>query len=93
VIKDLSNLNPDQRRFHASQFLFPLWLLTKSKHVIIEYREKDNTPNLLVSVNSTICKKIYNQELEPLALANMMKMVNLKTNEVIPSLKNTYISK
>lgn len=93
VVKDASNLNPDQRRSHASQFLFPLWLLTKSKHVIIEYREKDNTPNLLVSVNSTICEKIYNQELEPLALANMMEMVNLKTNEVVPPLKNKNISK
>lgn len=93
VVKDVSNFNPDQRRFHASQFLFPLWLITKSKNMIIEYREKDNTPNLLVSVNSTICEKIYNQELEPLALANMMDMVDLKTNKVVPPLKNKNISK
>jgi len=88
VVKDVSNLNPKQRRFHASQFLFPLWLLTKSKQMIVEYREKDNTPNLLVSVNSIICEKIYNQELEPLALANMMKMVDLKTNKVVSSMED-----
>ncbi len=64
VVKDVSNLNPDKRRLHASQFLFPLWLLTRSKGVIIEYREKNNTPNLLLSINSTTCEKIYNGELE-----------------------------
>jgi len=88
LVKDVSNLNPKQRRFHASQFLFPLWLLTKSKQMIVEYREKDNTPNLLVSVNSIICEKIYNQELESLALANMMKMVDLKTNKVVPPMED-----
>jgi len=88
VVKDVSNLNPDQRRLHASQFLFPLWLFTKSKQVTVEYREKDNTPNLLISVNSTICEKIYNQEVEPLVLARMMKMIDLKTNKVIPTMKN-----
>jgi len=88
VVKDVSNLNPDQRRFHASQFLFPLWLFTKSKQVTVEYRGKDNAPNLLISVNSSICEKIYNQELEPLALARMMKMVDLKTNKVVPTIEN-----
>jgi hypothetical protein len=87
VVKDVSNLDPDQRRFHASQFLFPLWLLTKAKHVVIEYREKENTPNLLVSVNSTVCEKIYNKELEPMTLANKMEMVDLKTNKVIPTIE------
>lgn len=88
VVQDVSNLNPDQRRAHASQFLFPLWLFTKSKQVTVEYREKDNTPNLLISVNSTICEKIYNQELEPQALARMMKMVDLKTNKVVPIMED-----
>lgn len=88
VVKDVSNLNPDQRRFHASQFLFPLWLLTKSEQVTVEYREKDNIPNLLISANSTICEKIYNQELEPLTLARMMKMVDLKTNKIVPTMEN-----
>ena len=78
VVKDLSNLNPNKRRFHASQFLFPLWLLTRSKRVIVEYREKDNTPNLLVSSNSTICEKIYDGELEPLSLAKTMNIVDLR---------------
>ena len=88
VVKDRSNLNPDERRCHASQFLFPLWLLTKSKSVMVEYREKDNAPNLLVSVNSSICEKIYNGELEPLTLARTMDMLDLKTGKVIPPAKD-----
>jgi hypothetical protein len=88
VVKDMSNQNPEQRRFHASQFLFSLWLLTKSKQMIVEYREKDNTPNFLVSVNSNICKKIYNQELEFLYLPKRMKMVDLKMNKNIPPMED-----
>jgi len=88
VVRDRSNLNPDERRFYASQFLFPLWLLTKARSLMIEYREKDNSPNLLVSVNSSICEKIYNGELEPLTLAKTMDMVDLKTEKAIPPAKD-----
>ena len=88
VVKDVSNLNPDKRRLHASQFLFPLWLLTRSKRVIVEYREKNNTPNLLVSINSTTCEKIYTGKLEPLTLAKIMNMVNLKTKKIVPPVKD-----
>lgn len=82
VVKDISNLNPDERRFHASQFLLPLWVITHSKRVIIEYREKDNTPNFQVSANSDICEKIYKGELELLTLAKMMDMTDLKTKKI-----------
>lgn len=88
VVKDVSNLNPGKRRLHASQFLFPLWLLTRSKRVIVEYREKNNTPNLLVSINSTTCEKIYTGKLESLTLAKIMNMVNLKTKKIVPPVKD-----
>jgi len=81
VVKDISDLNPDERRFHASQFLLPLWVLAHSKRVIVEYRESDNTPNFLVSANSDTCEKIYNGELELLDLAKTMDMSDLKTKK------------
>lgn len=81
-------MDPDKRRFHASQFLFPLWLITRSKKVIVEYWEKDDTPNLLVSIDSTICEKIYNGELEPLTLAKIMEIVDLKSKKIIPPMEN-----
>ena len=82
VVKDVSNLNPDERRFHASQFLLPLWVITHSKRVIIEYREKDNTPNFQVSANSDICEKIYEGELELPSLAETMDMTDLKAKKI-----------
>jgi hypothetical protein len=87
VVKDASNLDPNKRRIHASQFLFPLWLLTRSKRVIVEYREKDNTPNLLVSANSATCEKIYTGELESSTLAKTMDVTDLKAKKIIPSAK------
>lgn len=86
VLRDMSDVDPNQRRLHALQFLFPVWLITKSKQVILEYREKNNTPNLLVSVDSGICEKIYDGELEVIALASIAKMVDLKSNRSIPTM-------
>jgi hypothetical protein len=88
IVKDVSSLNPDRRRLHASQFLFPLWLITKSKRVIVEYWENNNTPNLLVSVSSSICEGIYKGELEALSLAQKMDMTDLRTKKIIPQLKD-----
>jgi len=81
VVKDISDLNPDERRFHASQFLLPLWVFTHSKRVIVEYRESDNTPNFLVSASSDTCEKVYNGELELPSLAETMDMSDLKTKK------------
>jgi len=86
VVRDVSNLDPANRRFHASQFLFPLWLITESKKLIVEYWERDNTPNLLVSTFSDICQKIYSSELEIEELAKTMSMVDLKTKRTIKPL-------
>jgi len=83
VLRDASNSKPEMRRFHASQFLFPLWLLTEAKTLVVEYRENDNTPNLVASADSAICEKIYNGELEPLALAREMRLVDLKAKKTI----------
>ncbi len=80
IVKDISSLNPNERRSHASQFLFPLWLVTGSREVIVEYRERDNTPNVRVSTDSATCQKIYDGELDPLTLAKTMKIVKLKRN-------------
>lgn len=81
VVKDVSDLNPDERRYHASQFLFPLWFVTESRRLTVEYHEKDNTPNFLVSANSNICERIYNGEVEPVTLAKEMDIVDLKKQE------------
>lgn len=88
VVRDLSDLESDMRRFHASQFLFPLWLLTESRRLVLEYREKDNTPSLLVSTVSDICERIYNSELETLDLAKTMSIIDLKAKKASESAKD-----
>jgi hypothetical protein len=88
IVRDVSYLDPANRRFHASQFLYPLWLSTESRTLIVEYRERDNTPNLLVSTFSDICEKIYNSELEIEELAKTMHMIDLKTKRIIKPFSN-----
>lgn len=83
VVKDISDLNPNERRSHASQFLLPLWVLTHSNRVIVEYWESDNTPNFLFSANSDTCEKIYNGELELPSLAETMDISDLKTKRIV----------
>lgn len=82
IVRDVSRLNPNERRLHASQFLFPLWVLTRSRQVMVEYREKDDTPNLRVSADSATCQRIYDGEVDPMTLAETMKIVDLKTKSV-----------
>jgi hypothetical protein len=61
--------------------------------ITLEYREKNNTPNLLASVRSNVCEKIYSGELEPEALAKLANMFDLKNNKVIPPLNQGQGSK
>jgi hypothetical protein len=77
VIRDVSDLDIRDRRAHASQFLFPLWLATHSKNIVIEYRDKNNTPKLLMSIDNLTCEKISNGELDELELARKFKIVIL----------------
>jgi hypothetical protein len=87
IVKDVTNLNPNERRIHSSQFLFPLWKITRSKKVIVEYREKNGKINFMSSTNSIDCQKIYNGKLNPLALAEICELIDLKENIIIPKRK------
>lgn len=78
VIRDFSDYEPKKRRFHASQFVLFLWVVTRSRKLVVEYRERDGTPNLLAKADSTICKMVYSGELEPSSLAQKMELVDLK---------------
>jgi len=87
VVKDVSNLDPNKRRIHSTQFLFPLWEITQSKKIIVEYREKNGNPNFMASTNSVDCQKIYDGKLSPLSLAEICELIDLKTNKIIPKTK------
>lgn len=74
ILEDILCNDEKQRMIHSSQFLFRLWEITKAKNNIIEYL--DNTGNLkaIFQLDSDVCERINNGELEPLAQAEMMKI-------------------
>lgn len=83
VIKDVSDLDLKERRAHTTQFLFPLWLATRSKKLVIEYRRNDNKPDFLITTDSKTCERIYAGEEDTLTLAKRTEMVDLKTGKII----------
>jgi hypothetical protein len=81
VVKDRSSMDPNMRRLHATQFLFPVWNLSKSKDAVVEYWERNGTPNLRVRINSNICEKVFDGELDVLTIAKEMEILDLKPDD------------
>lgn len=84
VVRDVTDMDPDQRRFHASQFVYALWNYIERPHLKIEYREKDGVPNLLTIARAEDCERVANGEIEFYELASLTEMVDLKANARIP---------
>ena len=88
VVKDASKLDPELRRFHASQFIEELWLQTNSSYVTVDYLEYDGTPNLRTMASAELFEKAI-KNVEPLKIiASEVEMIDLKTNKVIPKLSD-----
>ncbi len=83
-LRDVSNLDPAQRRFHASQYVYQLWVHTNRPRVTVEYQEKDGTRSLLTTAWAQDCQRIDRSEIELHELANFTEMVDLKTGVRIP---------
>jgi hypothetical protein len=78
IIRDRTSLDPDNRRVHATQFLFPLWILSNSKNLIVEYREQNGSPNLRVKTTADLCAKVFHGELDILAIPREMEIFDLR---------------
>jgi hypothetical protein len=81
IVKDLTDNNSDERCVHASQFLYSLWLMTKSDKLIVEYRENDGSPKVLFKINSDVCEKYQRGEIEFHGIPSKMEIVILKRNQ------------
>lgn len=84
ILQDVSSMDPYKRRLHASQFVYPLWRITKSSLLEVEYRQEDGAPNFLISASADMCKKVNNGEIEFSALAGLIGMKDLRTGKCIP---------
>lgn len=79
VVKDMTNLDSFERSIHASQFLYSVWLITKSKNMRVEYWENSGNPKYSFQIGSDICELIYNGDKDFYEIANQMKIINLKS--------------
>ena len=87
VVKDVSKLDPYERKLHSVQFVGILWTVTKAQKVIVDYLERDGTPSFRTTA---LGKSFEKAEKEGLDLGEIIKeaeLVDLKTNTVIPKLK------
>lgn len=84
ILRDVSNLDPSQRRFHASQYVYQLWVHMNRPRVTVEYQEKDGTRSLLTTAWAQDCQRIERGEIAACELANLTEIVDLKTGVRIP---------
>ena len=74
VLKDTSCGNEKERMIHASQFLFRLWEITKSKNNVIKYVDSSGILRAIFELDSNICESINKGNIEPLEQARLMKI-------------------
>lgn len=59
VLADVTSQAPDARSIHASQFVYPLWIATRSQRLIIDYRTKSGNVTLRTTATAEDCRKVY----------------------------------
>ena len=74
ILKDALCDNEKKRMIHSSQFLFSLWEITKAKSNVIEYLDNTGMLKAIFQLDSNVCERINNGELEPLAQVEMMRI-------------------
>lgn len=73
TLNDLIEDDVKRRAIHSSQFLYHLWLHTKSKNVSIEYRTMSGVPYLISSTINSVCEEIFDGNEEISYLADKVK--------------------
>lgn len=58
ILNDLIDGDVKKRAIHSSQFLYQLWLHTKSINVVVEYREYGGSTYLISSTTDSVCEQI-----------------------------------
>ena len=84
VIKDMTSLDPNMRRFHTVQFVGLLWYCTKAPIVTVEYLQQDGTPNFRTRAPADLFVRIEKEQLPTSAIAEEAELTDLIKNLVIP---------
>jgi hypothetical protein len=59
VLADVTVQDADARSIHASQFVYPLWIATRSQQLIIDYKAKSGNVTLRTTATAEDCRKVY----------------------------------
>lgn len=59
VLADVTAQDPRARSIHASQFVYPLWIATRSERLIVDYRAKSGTITLRTIATAENCEKVF----------------------------------
>lgn len=64
VLRDVTEMNPYERQFHASQFVQNLWAATGALECELEYQQKDGTPTLITLASAADCKAVGDEQID-----------------------------
>jgi hypothetical protein len=78
VLRDVTKMDPNQRRLHTVQFAGLLWQLTHSDVVTVEYLEKDETPCFRTRATRELFERIERENLAPSTLAEEAEITDLR---------------
>jgi len=87
-IKDSLNIKNNDRCLHSTQFLYPVWIMTKSKNVKVIYIDYENMPILESAVEAKLCERVFNGELEIYDISKKMDLFYIQQRKKIPPLKD-----
>lgn len=59
VLADVTAQDPDARSIHASQFVYPLWIATRSQQLIVDYKAKSGNVTLRTTATAEDCRKVF----------------------------------
>jgi hypothetical protein len=78
VIRDITDQDPNSRRFHTVQFVGILWQYTHANSVTVEYLEKNGTANFRTTAHSELFERIERDGLPRVTLAEEAELTDLK---------------
>lgn len=77
IVQDKIQIDTLGRAAHSSQFIMPLWEISRFKRVIIEYRDKKGKGIYRFVANYDLCEGIFNEKIHFNELAKNMKIEKL----------------
>lgn len=61
VLRDVTEMDPYIRQFHASQLVQNLWAATGAAECELEYQQRDGTPTLITLASAADCEAVGNE--------------------------------